>query len=154
MPKQAGTARPRTKAGRAARVQRVASGVLAGRKITQIAADQGLSRATASKLANSPAVQLLVTALVEVERTQIRALFKKGLKAVEESFRAKRYTVYEGAKIDLGPDHFARLTGVKRLTELLTAGRTAQKPDPPPRKTITVDELRQVLYEAENPGSK
>ncbi len=144
-----GTARPRTKAGQAARGQRVAAGVLAGKSITDIARGEGVSRATASRLGNSPEVQLLVTSLVEAERTKIRGLFTKALNAIQASFEANRTGIYEGAKVDLGPDHFARLTGVKRLTEVLTAGRTSQKPDPPQKKTFTLDDLKQALSEAQ-----
>ena len=127
------------KAGRRARV---AASLVAGKSVTRIAREEGVSRATASKTANSPEVQLLITALVEAERGKIRTLFQMALEAVEESFGAVRFAVFEGVKVDCGPDHFARLTGVKCLTQLLTAGRQAVKPEVASRKTLSLAELK------------
>lgn len=147
-------ARPRTKAGKAARGQRVAAAIVAGKSMADIGRQERVSRATASRLGNSQEVQLLVTALVEAEGTRIRGLFSKALTAVEESFTADKAAIVteKGTTIEGGPDHYARLTGVKCLTALLTAGRSAQKPEPPARKSFTLDELKQVLQEAQTAG--
>lgn len=117
-----------------------------------IARQERVSRATASKLGNSPEVQLLITSLVESEGVRIRGLFNKALTTVEESFSAIAKAMYEGVPVELGPDHYARLTGVKCLTALLTAGRSAQKPEPPAKKTFTLDDLKQALQEAQTAG--
>jgi hypothetical protein len=126
----------------------VAAALVEGKSVTQIARQERVSRSTASKQANSPEVQLLITALVEAERVQIRSLFQQALKAVEDSFAANRTAVYEGGTVDLGADHYARLTGVKCLTQLLTAGRQAVKPEPPSAKTFTLDQLKTAVAQA------
>jgi hypothetical protein len=118
---------------------------MAGKSVTRIARDERVSRATASKAANSPEVQLLITSLVEAERVKIRSLFQKGLTAVEESFHASRTIVTQfGEVVDGGPDHYARLTGVKCLTQLLTAGRQAVRPEPAARQSLTLEELTKL----------
>lgn len=129
---------------KAARQVRVAAALVAGKSVTRIAKEERVSRATASKAANSPEVQLLITSLVEAERVKIRQLFELGLQAVEESFHAVRVAVFEGAKVDCGADHYARLTGVKCLTQLLTAGRQAVRPEPAARQTLTLEDLKQL----------
>ena len=131
-----------------ARAVRVAKSLVAGKSVTQIAADEGVSRATASQAANSPEVQLLITSLVEAERDSIRALWQKGLKAIEESFAAERISIFEGTVVNCGADHYARLTGVKCLTQLLTAGRQAVKPEPPAKKTLSLEELNRLASHA------
>jgi hypothetical protein len=135
-----------------ARRQRVAAAVVAGVPVAKIARGERVSRATASRVANSPEVRLLITALVEAQGEKIRALFAKGLDVIDESFAAmKPDVVTEKAVIAGGPDHYARLTGVKCLTALLTAGRQAQKPEPPAKKTLTLEELT-ALAEVQTAG--
>ena len=138
-----------SKLAKAARARRVAASLAKGKSVARIAREERVSRATASRAANSPEVRLLITALVEAEGARIKGLFARALTTVEESFSAQRFAVFEGAKVDLGPDHYARLTGVKCLTALLTAGRQAQKPEPPPRKTLTLEELDAAIKSGE-----
>ncbi|HTB10962.1 MAG TPA: hypothetical protein VK752_05300 [Bryobacteraceae bacterium] len=133
------------KVAKTARSARVAASLVAGKSVTRIAKEERVSRATASKEANSPEVQLLITSLVEAERDVIRTLFKKGLGVVEGSFEAERWGVdEEGIAVSLGPDHYARLTGVKCLTQLLTAGRQAVRPEPAARQTLTLEDLKKL----------
>lgn len=143
-------AKKKAPARKQARRTRVARAIVEGKSVSQIARDERVSRATASADANSTEVQLLITSLVEAERGMIRTLFQKGLAAVEDSFTATRVAVFEGAKVDCGPDHYARLTGVKCLTALLTAGRQAVRPEPPAKKTISLEDLGRL---AAAPGS-
>jgi hypothetical protein len=131
-------------AAKKGRRARVAASLVGGKSVTRIAREERVSRATASKDANSEEVQLLITSLVEAERVKIRLLFQKGLTAVEESFEATRTAVFEGQAIDCGADHYARLTGVKCLTQLLTAGRQAVRPEPAARQTLTLEDLKQL----------
>jgi hypothetical protein len=42
------------------------------------------------------------------------------------------------AVVDLGPDHYARLTAVSRLLQVLTAGRPVAKAGEPKRQHIDV----------------
>jgi hypothetical protein len=139
--------RSRPTGKKTARRTRVAKAIVSGKSVTQIAGEEGVSRATASADANSPEVQLLITSLVEAEREKIRTLWQKALGSIEESFSAERKAVFEGDVVPLGPDHYARLTGVKCLTQLLTAGRQAVKPEPPVRRMLTLDELKQLASE-------
>jgi hypothetical protein len=123
----------------------VAASLVKGNSVTQIAREERVSRATASKEANSPEVQLLITSLVEAERVKIRELFVKGLAVVEGSFEAERWGADDkGNAVLLGPDHYARLTGVKCLTQLLTAGRQAVRPEPPIKKTVSLEDLQRL----------
>lgn len=136
----------------AARKARVAAALVAGRSVTEIAKKERVSRATASKEANSPEVQLLITSLVEAERDMIRTLFQKSLRAVEESFSAERISVGDKGKlINCGPDHYARLTGVKCLRDLLTAGRQAVKPEPKKQAMLTLEQLKELAEEKAGP---
>jgi hypothetical protein len=140
-----GAKKKRATKATAARQARVAAARVAGKTVTQIAKDEGVSRATASKEANAPEVQLLITSLVEAERIKIRDLFVKGLAVVDGSFSAERWGLDEdGTAVFIGPDHYARLTGVKCLTQLLTAGRQAVRPEPAARKTLSLDELSKL----------
>lgn len=134
----------RKSSSKSARQTRVAAALVRGKSVTRIAKEEGVSRATASKAANSPEVQLLITSLVEAERVKIRKLFEQGLDAVQDSYRAVRVAVFEGATVDCGPDHYARLTAVKCLTQLLTAGRQAVRPEPAARQTLTLEDLKQL----------
>lgn len=134
-----------------ARTARVAASVVAGKTVTRIAREERVSRATASKVANSPEAQLLITSLAEAESVKIRELYKKGLLAIEESFQAERWgTDSEGLAVLLGPDHYARLTGVKCLTQLLTAGRQAVRPEPPIKKTVSLEDLQRLASQPVN----
>lgn len=137
-------ARKQPLAKKAARRTRVAKALVEGKSVTHIAREERVSRATASADANSPEVQLLITSLVEAEREKIRTLWQKGLEAIENSFTAERVAVFEGAAVNCGPDHFARLTGVKCLTQLLTAGRQAVKPEPAARPKLSLEELTRM----------
>jgi len=137
--------------GKTARRARVAASLVAGKTVTRIAKEEGVSRATASKTANSPEVQLLITSLVEAERDTIRELFVKGLAVVGGSFEAERWGVDDkGLAVLLGADHYARLTGVKCLTQLLTAGRQAVRPEPPAKKTLSLEALTKLADAAVN----
>ena len=42
---------------------------------------------------------------------------------ISEGLQARRVESHEGTVLELGPDHYARLTAVSRLLQVLTAGR-------------------------------
>jgi hypothetical protein len=133
-------------------VQRIAAGAVAGRTVSAMARSERISRQTASRVKNSAEVQLLITKLVEQQGEEIQKLFVGALAVIHDSYSATRSAVFEGLAVDLGADHYARLTGVKCLTQLLTAGRQAIKPEPPAKKTFTLDALKQALAEADTAG--
>ena len=59
---------------------------------------------------------------------RIDALITRLLEVIEEALEARLLRVgRNGAVVDLGPDHYARLTAVDRLIKLLTAGRPVPK---------------------------
>lgn len=133
--------------------RRVAASVASGETVTAAARAAGVCRQTASGIVNSPLGQLLITTLVEAEAVQIRRIFTASLHAIEDALEAERFIAVRGDEeegdpdllLPAGPDHYARLTAVKCLTSLLTAGRQAMKPPDPPRRTITMEELTALL---------
>lgn len=146
-----GTSKKQASGKKNARQVRVAASLVAGKSVTEIARAEGVSRATASKEANSPEVQLLITSLVEGERDTIRSLFAKGLSVIGGAFEAERFGVNEtGAAVPLGADHYARLTAVKCLTQLLTAGRQAVKPEAATKRTLSLEDLKALAAAAVN----
>jgi hypothetical protein len=65
--------------------------------------------------------------LTNRELERISPLFEQMLQVIAEGLQARRVQVQEGAIVDLGPDHDARLTAVARLLQLITAGRPVAK---------------------------
>ena len=106
----------------------IATGIIRGKSLAAIAREEGVSRQTISKQAASNEVQQIVVAAVNGQRERISALFDRLLDVIEEAFEAKLLRVgRNGAVVDLGPDHYARLTAVDRMIKLLTAGRPVPK---------------------------
>jgi lambda repressor-like predicted transcriptional regulator len=102
---------------------KIAAGVMEGKSLAQIGREEGVSRQTISKqLASSDARQIIV-ALTNCQIDRISALFDQMLQVIGEGLKARRVQVQDGTVIDLGPDHYARLTAVSRLIQVLTAGR-------------------------------
>lgn len=128
--------------------RRIAATVASGKTVASAAREAGVSRQTASAVVNSPEGQFLITTLVEAEAKKIRKIFAGALNVIAAAMEAQRYGIDpDGDLVDFGPDHYARLTAVKCLTALLTAGRQAMKPPEPPRRSITMDEALALLRE-------
>ena len=69
---------------------------------------------------------IVVTAVEQVER--LSALFPRALQAIDGALDARVIRAgHNGAKVDLGPDHPARLAAVGALLKVMTAGRAAAK---------------------------
>ncbi len=138
-----------SKPARTARRGRIATAKLAGRPTAAIARAEKLDRGTVAKDLASDECQQIVFALVERSRAQIERLFVQGLEAIEDALIATRTAVTQGAVVDLGPDHFARLAATKRLLEVISLGRpTAKAPvDAGRRASITLAELEQIVAE-------
>ncbi len=128
----------------------------AGKTVTEIAREEGISRQWASRTANSDEAQQLIARLVDQRAELLDGMFDRALAAVEECLAARKTIVvrskdgegYTEATVDAGPDHFAAMTGVKRLIELATAGRPAPKPaekSDPKQQTITLEQFQQLL---------
>jgi reverse gyrase len=125
---------------RTARRQRVAAKVAAGKTVTAIAREEGVSRATASADANSAETRQILAQLVDEHMVAVRRLFSSSLEVLSDALTAETVVLQPktGMILTLGPDHYARLTAVGRLTRLLTAGRPVprsaetEKEAPPP----------------------
>src|SRR5262245_55472883 len=88
-----------------------------------------------------------MTGLVNHQHNWVIELVSLAMKAIQEALNATRTVWCDGKMRELGPDHFARLAAVKRLIELVAAGRWTPKApernDPP--KTITLQQLEQLV---------
>ena len=146
-PKKTGKSKP---VRNSARKLKVASGIIAGTPITQIAAEEGVSRATAHRDAASPEVRQILTILISDKIILLESLLRKALTVIEDAFGAQILTATkEGRVVTVGPDHYARLAAAKRFIELTTAGRPVPKaPEPPPdRRRITLTEFEEILQQ-------
>ena len=64
--------------------------------------------------------------------------------AAEQRQLDKAGTVHE-----IGPDHYARLAAVRRLKDLLVAGRPPVREPEPKRTQFTLDELKEALAQGD-----
>ena len=74
--------------------------------------------------------EILTATTARVPRLELRRcrVFGRVLRVIEEAFEARvMRTSKDGAAIDLGPDHYARLVAVGTFMKLLTAGRPVPK---------------------------
>jgi hypothetical protein len=59
---------------------------------------------------------------VNAERDEMRALFYRALRTIEQAFSARReYLAKDGQIIHGGPDHYARLAAGKHLRDFMAA---------------------------------
>jgi hypothetical protein len=118
----------------AARRQRLAAGLVTGKSVADLAIENGISRATASRDANSPEVRQIIVDLVSSHRKEIDGLFSATVAVIRDAYAADQLVVAkDGTVLNIGPDHYARLSAVGRFTKLITAGRpTAKPPDEAP----------------------
>lgn len=125
------TKKPATKKAvvRTARRQRIATGILAGKSVVDIAQHEGISRTYASGEAHSEETLALISTMVDGCRPRVLRLLDKVFTTIEDSLGAMRSVVCDKAIADAGPDHFARLAGAKRFIELVSAGRVLAKPE-------------------------
>ena len=106
----------------------IAAGIVRGKSLAAIAREEGVSRQTISKQAASNEVQQIVVLAVNSQVERINGVFDRVLAVIEDAFEARLFRVgKDGAVVDVGPDHYARLTAVDRLIKLLTAGRPIPK---------------------------
>jgi len=97
--------------------------------VTEIAEAEGISRALASREANSPECRQFVAEFVGDERDEMCALFYRSLHAIELALSARReYMTKEGQIIYGGPDHYARLAATKYLRDVSSPCRMTVQP--------------------------
>ena len=106
---------------------KIAAGVLEGKSLTQIGREEGISRQTISKQLVSSDARQIIVASTDNKIDRISALFAQMLQAIGEGLEARRVQFHDGALVDCGPDHYARLAAVSRLLQVLTAGRPVAK---------------------------
>lgn len=139
--------KPPSKATRrkASRTTKVAAAVLAGEPVAAIARQEGVSRQTI--YSDMPQARQILAALVDRNIADIEVLFATFITVIREAATANRVEkLADGAKIDMGPDHYARLTAAKRFFELVQAGRPAPKaPEETPNRGITWAELQELV---------
>jgi hypothetical protein len=139
----------------ARRIQ-IAASVVAGQSITSTASQVGISREHASRIANASETQQIIASLVHANLERIYELFEESLKVIRQAFRARRKVVNKGEVIDLGPDHYARLTAVARLVQMMTAGRPV--PRPKQKKDddglITIEDLKRLIDATQEEGER
>lgn len=158
--KRAATAKQTQKAARnRARAERLAAGVVAGRTVTELARDEGLSRQHTSSLVNGAQVTHIITALVSANEPRVHELFTKVLQAIDDAlengnaYATEKIKEPDGSmraeRILLGPDHYARMAAAKVFVSIICAGRAAPKPVDPMdlRPAVTLEELDRLLAE-------
>jgi hypothetical protein len=126
---------------KAARVAAVAAALIEGKSQADAARDAGVSRQAVGKIAGE--ADQLICGLVREYYPRLQSTFLRVLQVLDDALvadRVERSTTVtlidgpEGKKkitetvpLNLGPDHYARLTASKRYLELLTAGRPTPK---------------------------
>jgi hypothetical protein len=79
--------------------------------------------AKSAALAHSTETKVDTASMVDARAPQLARLLDGALDAIAASMKAIRTVVIDGKIADGGPDHYARLTGAKRLLEFTLAGR-------------------------------
>lgn len=157
---------------RAARKVRLAAGALAGKTVTEMAEAEGISRSYASRELNADPTRQIVADMLAAHAVPLTALVARSLRAIGDAMDARGAQLGKtriatsspkGAKkvkeeyelFDLGPDHYARLTAVRRLIDLLTAGRPTPKAAEPGKQAdgLPTWEDFKRLYEAHETSS-
>jgi hypothetical protein len=138
---------PTAELRREGRLTRIAKALVSGASVTETAEAEGIGRTLASREANSPECRQLLAEFVSDEHDEMRALFYRSLRAIEQALSARReYMTKEGEIIYGGPDHYARLAATKHLRDFLSAGRPAPKQlGKEERRTLTLPELEELL---------
>lgn len=141
---------PAAESRRESRLRRIAAKLLAGATVAEISRAEGISRGTASAVANSDECRQLLVQWVNEEEDELRALYYRSLRVIEAGLSAcKEYCSKEGAIFKGGPDYYARLAATKHYREFLKHGRPAPKhPEKDDsRKRLTLPELEALLKE-------
>ncbi len=144
--------KPRRRKG--ARRLKIVSGLIEGKSMAEVAREEGVSRQKIAKQASTDEVRRIIAALVNAEFERIEAQLRRVLEVIDEAFEASLSAWATTVIIELGPDHYARLTAVKRFIKLITAGRPVPKaPElPVERRTLTLDEIDQICRKYAQPG--
>jgi hypothetical protein len=131
---------------------------VAGKAVAQVARETGISRQWASREAQQPETQVELATFLAEHHAALRGLVARAVNVIGEGLAAtKVVATKEGGALDLGADHYARLQAVKRLIELIGAGKPAavagagESNDP---TLITMDRLRAVFERGKPSGPR
>ena len=78
---------------------------------------------------------------------QMTQLLDGALDAIAASMKATTTVVIDKKVVDGGPDHYARLTGAKRLLEFTLAGRPRPEKKAEARRGFTHQEMEAALVQ-------
>ena len=132
---------------RESRRQTLAAGILQGQTVTELAKRERVSRTYASREANAPETRLLMAELLGQHRRKVSRLVGKALIRIDHALDAHATEIVVGDQtrkkgkdgtfkdvrtyrsVLAGVDHYARMTGAKRLLEMIQAARTDAQPE-------------------------
>ena len=99
----------------------IATGLIIGLKVVEIARQIGVSRSWASREVNSPGVRNIIAELIRENWHTIKALFSKVLGALRKAMQARTVRPYRGRLIQGGPDHRLQLKAAGIFIKLVNA---------------------------------
>jgi len=126
---------------------------LSGQSTSAIARAEGLDRGWAGKELASDECRQIILDLVRSQEARIGRMFSKTLDVIEEAYKAKSIVHFQGSRLTLGPDHYARLTASKRFLDVVSLGRpTAKAAEGAGNEGgITLAELKRRIEESKRP---
>lgn len=139
--------KPKTKKNqppaRQARHVRMVEAKLKGRTNVQIAAAEHLTAEWVARELGSDESKQIIAGLVKTDLDRIARLYDQVLVAIELAFKADKMAVAGKERMNLGPDHYARLAAAKRYLEVISLGRpTAKPPETGKDEHLTLQDLR------------
>src|SRR2546425_10032500 len=105
--------------GRTARRARMAAGKIAGHSTSAIARAEGVSRDWAAKELGSSECRQILASLVNGTLERLAQLYNTTLDTIEAGMKAEKGVVANGGKLNLGADHYARLTAAQPFLGVL-----------------------------------
>jgi hypothetical protein len=102
----------------------------------------------------SSETKVQIAAMFDKRAPRMAQLVDAALDAIASSFEATRTIVIDKAVVDGGPDHYARLTGAKRLLEFTLAGRPQPEKEEKPNLPITIQVIEEAIAAAREKGAQ
>jgi hypothetical protein len=86
-----------------------------------------------------------IASMFDQRAPRMAQLIDAALDAIATSFEATRTVVIDKAVVNGGPDHYARLTGAKRLLEFTLAGRSQPEKEKQSHGPITLQVIEAAI---------
>ena len=86
-----------------------------------------------------------IAPMLDKRASRMAQLVDAALDAIATSFEATRTVVIDKAVVNEGPDHYARLTGAKRLLEFTLAGRPQPEKEKQTHGPITIKVIEDAI---------